>query len=1334
MNVQNLGFNRLKGRENFGEWKIGARAYLTAEGLYNNCTTTLTESADAKTKAADAKTLAKITLLLEPSLYSHLEGLNTAKEAWDALIGIYEDKGAARRVTLLKQWISLKSTDYGSIHEYVNKSIGLRSQVKTAGFEISEQIAGSILLCGLSDEYRPLILSLEAKDSESLTLDYVKNILLQSVDFNEQCSSESALSVKKGKKKDKIKKKIKCYDCGGPHKRNEGKCPQNASKQGKSAEKSDFVLFCSPVNDHELASNQNESGEEAMYSALATANDNDDTWFADSGATKHMMRVNHNLSDKKKPVIKEVKAANGEKVKIEHVGDLKCTINDSDTCVTLKDVQYIPNLCVNLLSVSQMAKNGCVIIFDINGCRIYKEKILIASGDLKNDMFQFKIKATETAYAIKSDDSVLWHRRLAHANFDIIKSTIKLQVQRNLKCVVCAQGKHSRSAFKEIGTRATKLLERVHSDVCGPFSVNSYGGAKYYVSFVDDHSRKVFIYTMRSKSEVFDKFMEFKNRVENEKEMKIKVLRSDNGTEYDNNTFANFFRKHGIKYERSCPYTPQQNGLAERTNRTIVEKVRCMLMDANLTKRFWAEAAHAAAYIVNVLPGATGYAPNEIWYGSKPDISNIRVFGCRAMVKKPDQLRKKLDAKSHPCIYLRNADDAKGYRLYDPISRKIITSRDVIFLEDEKMIIDSNDEFSQFFIEEYEQDNNSDEINEISETPIVVQDSPDVVSGGHIDETSVIETTEDESNGSLGDESMHSADDTLNETTLDSGEADTTKDDPNFQTRAKVNENAARPITRSRQGQILGGLLNFHMAFVTQEGDDYQAYVASEPQSYNQALTDENSIQWKEAMEDEFGSLIRNNTWQLVEKPPGVKIVDNKWVYKVKRENDTLRFKARLVARGFTQEYGINYYETFSPVVRFTSIRSILAISAQKGLLLKQFDVKTAFLHGDLKELVYMRQPIGFEDGTNRICKLNKSLYGLKQASRCWNEKFTFFIRHFGFEQSVADPCVFICKRDGKLTVMAIHVDDGLIAGECSRQIADILKWLNKHFEVKEMDVGCFLGLEIEQKSDGSIFVHQKTYANRVLERFGMQNCNGVASPSDVNQTLYHFDESEKSKYPYRELIGSLMYLAVGTRPDISHAVGMVSRFMENPTVAHEAAAKRIVKYIRKTINFGILYNCSKSARLKAYSDADYAGDIDTRRSTSGYVFLFGDSVVSWGSERQKSVSLSTTESEYMAAALCTQELIWIKKLFGEILGEDAFDATLYMDNQSAIRLIKNPEFHKRSKHIDIKYHFIREKYEDNFFKLEYVSTKEMLADVFTKAIPPQNFGNLVKKLSVMEI
>lgn len=313
-----------------------------------------------------------------------------------------------------------------------------------------------------------------------------------------------------------------------------------------------------------------------------------------------------------------------------------------------------------------------------------------------------------------------------------------------------------------------------------------------------------------------------------------------------------------------------------------------------------------------------------------------------------------------------------------------------------------------------------------------------------------------------------------------------------------------------------------------------------------------------------------------------------------------------MVARGFNQEYGVDYDETFSPVVRFTSIRLILSIAAQQNFKVKQFYIKTAFLYGELEEEVFMKQPVGFDDGSGKVCRLIKSIYGLKQASRCWNIKFKSFIEEFGFKACESDPCVFISEKNGDIVILAIHVDDGLITGNNTKVIDSVITHLQQQFEVKSMELGCFLGIEIEQLSNGSIFVHQSAYARKVLVKFSMENSNEVGIPADPNQVLDNCNDSNEIEYPYRQLVGSLMYLAEATRPDIAYAIGIVSRYLEKPTKAHVTAAKRILKYIKGTVDEN-----NKVDQVIGYSDADYASDVETRRSTSGFAFLIGNGQMS---------------------------------------------------------------------------------------------------------------------------
>lgn len=334
-----------------------------------------------------------------------------------------------------------------------------------------------------------------------------------------------------------------------------------------------------------------------------------------------------------------------------------------------------------------------------------------------------------------------------------------------------------------------------------------------------------------------------------------------------------------------------------------------------------------------------------------------------------------------------------------------------------------------------------------------------------------------------------------------------------------------------------------------------------------------------------------------------------------------------------------------------------------------------------------------------------------------------------GFRSLDADPCIFNWGDGNKKIFLALYVDDGIIAAANKADIDMIVDCLRKEFQINVCDAEYFLGIELIQLNSG-ILLRQSLYATQVLSKFKMDTCKEVSTPMDNN--VDNFANSEEVSYPYREAIGNLMYLATVTRPDIAFAVGVLSRFMEKPKKIHMHAVQRIMRYIKTTIDYGIFYSVEESGGLVGYSDADYAGDCSTRRSTSGCVFTYNGGVISWSSEIQKSVALSTTESEYIAACHAIKELVWLQSLKVELTGENEI-VEFNMDNQSAIRLIKNPEYHKRTKHIDVRYHFIREKYEEGLFLLKYVPTDEQLADIFTKSLLKGRFQLLRSMLNIIK-
>lgn len=438
-----------------------------------------------------------------------------------------------------------------------------------------------------------------------------------------------------------------------------------------------------------------------------------------------------------------------------------------------------------------------------------------------------------------------------------------------------------------------------------------------------------------------------------------------------------------------------------------------------------------------------------------------------------------------------------------------------------------------------------------------------------------------------------------------------------------------------------------------------------------------------------------------------------------------------MVAKGFLQRRGVDYRETYSPVVRYESIRVLLTIAASNDYELGQFDITTAFLYGELEEEIYMELPEGHNAGQDKYCRLLKSLYGLKQSPRQWNKKFKEFLERYNFVASSADLCIFRGEVNGDEVLLGLYVDDGLLVAKSEKAIKTVLENLKKDFKVTVGKADYFVGLEIFRKRETKeIFICQRGYLKKVIDKFGMMDCKESPVPAEANSGLSgkmspgnQVEQDEMSTVPYRQAVGSLMFAAVVSRPDIAHAVANVSRFLDKPGKEHWSAVKKILRYIKGTVNFGLLYK-GNSNGLQGYTDSDYAGCVDTRRSTSGFIFIKAGAAVSWMSQRQRIVALSTTEAEYVAAAEGAKEAIWLKKLLNS-MGEHIGCVELKIDNQGAIKLVQNPEYHKRTKHIDVRFHFIRDKVEEGTIAVNYVRSEEQLADILTKGLRKDVFNRL---------
>jgi hypothetical protein len=525
-----------------------------------------------------------------------------------------------------------------------------------------------------------------------------------------------------------------------------------------------------------------------------------------------------------------------------------------------------------------------------------------------------------------------------------------------------------------------------------------------------------------------------------------------------------------------------------------------------------------------------------------------------------------------------------------------------------------------------------------------------------------------------------------------------------------------RPVTRSQRGivkpkQYTDGTVRWGMTVATS---------SEEPASVNEALKDK---RWINAMDVEYQALVRNKTWRLVPLPKGKNIIGCKWIYKVKRKADGSvdRYKARLVAKGYKQRYGIDYEDTFSPVVKAATIRIVLSIAVTLGWSLRQLDVQNAFLHGILDEEVYMQQPPGNEDETHPkyVCKLDKALYGLKQAPRAWYARLCAKLISLGFTPSKADTSLFYYNRGRHKLFVLVYVDDIIVASSSSDATKALLSDLEKEFALKDLgDLHYFLGIEVKKVKDGLVLTQQR-YASDILSRSGMSKCKAADTPLSSTEKLSAHDghvlgPSDATKY--RSLVGALQYLTL-TRPDLCFAVNKVCQYLHSPTTTHWSAAKRILRYVQGSLNLLKVGN-SKTMEVSAFSDADWAGCVDDRRLTGGFAVFLGKNLISWSARKQPTVSRSSTEAEYKSLANATAEMIWVQKLLMELGVPHPPQARLWCDNIGAKYLSANPVFHARTKHIEIDFHFVRERVAQKLLEISFISTKDQIADGFTKALP----------------
>jgi transposase InsO family protein len=1052
------------------------------------------------------------------------------------------------------------------------------------------------------------------------------------------------------------------------------------------------------------------------------------TTVLDSGASHHMFNRLEFFENTEVCSIPISTGRNSTDLSAIRVGT--AVISQSDgRILRLKDSLFVPGLSRNLLSLTKLVKRSALIQREDQVTRVTIDDSISFICHHHNDILEvageigpvsrgiFALISTTHSTAISTFET--WHRRLGHASISRIKSVLPgVSLEKSGSCDSCMKGKVARVPYNGHFDLTHQPLEVIHADLVGPITPSTNSGAWYFLTLVDQHTGFISVTLLKRKSDATTAILDFKDFYEKQTDSSMKKLISDGGGEFCNKTLSAILKSHGIQHNVSPPYTPQHNGIAERANKTIINMARCMLVQSRLAKEWWGEAVRTAALTTNCLPSLSKsrVSPLEQLMKKVPNMAFFRPFGCKAWVIKPAEKRtSKFDAISWDAILLGYSNDYSCYRVVKVESMEITDTKQAYFDESVfpplRALCPSNDllphaslpDFLSTAILPYDDDD---------------EDPPPAPAHSHHEDEVMDEDLPDHEDEVMAEEDVDSP--------VDDQES-SGSNQPRRRLILRLGPHPTRVTSDINPSNILARRTRGPVAF---------SVTSTEPSNHRQAMSCDDNIQWKAAEAAEISNMMKHNVWTVIPLLPHHHTIPSTWAYKKKlgADNQVVEFKARICAQGFRQTYGLNFELKYAPTGKPSSLRFLLSIAIERGLLIHQLDVKSAFLTCDLDEEVLMLPPAGYLADQRVVLRLNKAIYGLKQASLAWYRRLNTFLVSIGFSVSDADPCVFWRQDPTPLWIFA-HVDDLIIIG------SDPLFFrsqMEKEFQIKYMgDAAFLLGMKLDRHTSG-IVLHQCQYIQRKLVEFAAFDLPPASCPLDPKSRLSKASASDHNQFlalniNYRSLIGSLNHLSVLTRPDISFAISKLSQFLENPGLTHYTAAMQVLRFLHGTMYRGLNFKKQDIYTLKTFIDADWANCPDTRRSHTGFLVLRDSHLISWKSTKQATVSLSSTEAEYKALADACKDIVWIRNLSSEILTDSNTDpAITYVDNRGAIDLalsqISQNGF--RTKHMDLRLHFIRDLIAQNLVKITYVASNRNIADFLTKPVGRLNITRAIVTFS----
>lgn len=1362
---------------NYATWSCYCRAYLISRELWQPIATSRPEPREEQDAwdRKDALALAQIQLCVKAHLLPMVVSCKTAKEAWDMLSNTYKAQSNARRMALLHDLSMLRLKPGEAIITYVARVKAIRQELMVVDHKIEEKTVVMHMLAGLPEEYRMLRTVLENMGGE-WTVEDVAGKMIQEEQRAKMAApatgGPAAMTQALAAEIKSQRRTFTCYYCTKPgHMRRE--CHRRKADEKRGLYRKSIADQPRPQRggrgdgpprggnpDNPWRGGPPGGGRGdggGAAGALAfTANvapraaaGRSRTWVIDSGATKHMSQSMACYSEYTAAGGgRDVILADGKSVPITGTGTAAVVVGTgaAQRPMKLRDTLHVPELKGNLLSVRSVDRAGGASVFMDGHCYLLADKSAVDWNDVvtKADVvggvnveeqyvIDAEVQVDQAAVANLASTEVarLWHRRYHHMGLDNLKRAAKMVtgMPREIAdagrvlgsvCAPCAGGKLARAPFPR-STARTSVMDLLHTDICGPLET-SLGGARYFTTLLDDASGLTVAIPIKTKGKAAGVLIPAVRKLERLSGRRARRVRHDYGGEYRSRELDDFYKAEGISAEYSAPYTPQQNGKAERVNRTLKERVRAALLDAGAEDELWAEALAAAVYVMNRSPkeGAT-VTPWEAFTGRRPNVSNLRVWGGRAWALKPDKHQRRLESRTAVGRFVGYTVSGNAYRVLLDDTDRVVERRDVL----------------------------------VEETAPPAPAAPAAVPGSLLEAGGAPHDDESAPSVEAPTTGTTSSAPSSPEITSTSSSDVETGPDSSGETQEIDDHAVVQPIAGRYPGRVRkppgewwrpvsdgqAGVVKADQCAAVGASKLYTVPKDSNGQELPPPTTIEEARErpdwplWEAALRAEFGALQEMGAWQVVDLPAGAKLTGSRVVFDYKRDADgaVTRYKARFVAKGCSQKPGVDYDETSAPVPAAATVRALFAVGASRGWHMHHVDVKNAYLNARMDKPVYVAQPAGYPLGdAGKALLLQLALYGTKQAGRLWRMVWASVLSEAGATQSPADPCLYRWKHPKHGAVhFLVWVDDIIVASASEAAVAAGKQLIAARFDARDLGVvSTFLGMKIVHlKSGGRITLSSPGHVAALLEAYGMAAAKPNVTPLAAGTSLVRTGEKLlPAGNRYAELVGSLLYLATTTRPDIAFAAGVLARFMSAPEEPHWVAAKGVLRYLVGARDKGITFGSGEP--LSGYTDSDFAGDRDTRRSTSGFVYMLHGGPVSWRSKRQSTVAASTAEAEYMAAAEAVKEGLWLRTLL-KGMGEDPGAVQLYEDNQACLAMAGDPLGLGRAKHIDVAYHLVRDRVGTGEVVMDYLPTTEMVADGFTKALPAPAHRSFTSRLGM---